>query len=166
MLSNFIIFGAQYLVFVIALVATVYFLLQPRTQQKELVIFALITLPLTYLLARIAGWLYYNPRPFVVGHFVPIIPHKDVNGFPSDHTLASAAMAVVIFKFNKKLGVVLGVLALVVGISRVAAGVHHVIDIVASVCIAAVVGWLVNKYIYSKIFHNSPHQKLFYEPKN
>ena len=94
--TSLVFFGAKYLIFIIALIAVVYFFSQPRAKQKEMAIFSVVTLPLIYLASLIAGWLYYNPRPFVVGHFTPLVPHKDSNGFPSDHTLASAAMAVVI----------------------------------------------------------------------
>ena len=151
MLNGLIVFGAKYLVFVIAAMALVYFLWQPRAKQKELIMFAGVTLPLIYLVSLIAGWLYYNPRPFVVGHFVPLVPHKDTNGFPSDHTLASAAMAVVIWRSNRRLGLILLALAVLVGISRVLAGVHHPVDIVASFIIAIVVGWLSHRFIFDKV---------------
>ena len=146
-----VIFGATYLIFIIAIIVLIYFLRQPRAKQKELVIFSLVTLPLIYLTSLIAGWLYYNPRPFMMGHFVPIVPHKDTNGFPSDHTLASVAMAVVVWRSNRRLGLILLALAVLVGISRVLAGVHHAVDIVASFIIAIVVGWLSHRFIFDKL---------------
>ena len=151
MFELLVVFGAKYLIFVIAAMALVYFLRQPRAKQKELVIFSLITLPLIYLVSLIVGWLYYNPRPFVVGSFTPLVPHKDSNGFPSDHTLASAAMAVVIWRSNRRLGLFLLALSVLVGISRVLAGVHHPVDIVASFIIAIVVGWLSHRFIFDKV---------------
>ncbi|MSU75362.1 MAG: phosphatase PAP2 family protein [Candidatus Magasanikbacteria bacterium] len=146
-----IIFGATYLIFVIALVAVFYFLFQPRARKKDIIIFIAVTVPIIYLLSFIASGFYYNSRPFVVGHFVPLVFHGNTNGFPSDHTLASAAMAVIIFRSNKKLGVILLLLALLVGISRVLAGVHHAVDVFASLVIAVIVGWLSNQFIFAKV---------------
>jgi len=142
-MNSLIIFGAKYLVYLIIAVAGIYFLIQPRDRQKQLALFGLFSLPLTYLIAKIADWLYYNPRPFISEHITPLFTHSADNGFPSDHTLISAALAVVIFTHNKKLGTILMILAILVGVSRVAAGVHHLIDIVASLLIAIIVGAVV-----------------------
>ena len=134
---------AKYLYLVVILIAVVYLFVQPRKRQKELLIFALVTLPLTYALAWIAGHLYYDPRPFVAQHITPLIPHAPTNGFPSDHTLITAALAAVLFPFNKKLGIASAVLALLVGVSRVYVHIHSPIDIVGSFVIAFAVAAVV-----------------------
>lgn len=147
MLTSLYIFGAKYLIWGIMLIAGIYFLRQNRSQQKQLVVFAALSLPLTFVAARLMSLVYYNPRPFVQIGIVPLIAHAADNGFPSDHTLLGAAVALVVFRFHKKLGLVLGVLTLAVGLSRVAAGVHHVVDIAGSIAIASVVAWLVAKFL-------------------
>jgi membrane-associated phospholipid phosphatase len=48
----------------------------------------------------------------------------------------AATMAFVVWTYNRPLGAVLGVLALLVGIARVVAGLHYTIDIVASIVLA------------------------------
>ncbi len=135
----FFIFGAKYLFLAIIAIAFIYFLSQPKTTKKRIIIFSVVTLPLAYIVAKILSTFYYDPRPFVVGNFVPLIPHAPDNGFPSDHTLISAAFAAVLFPFNKKVAIVASILALIVGISRVYVGVHHPIDILGSIAIAAIV---------------------------
>ncbi|MDE1988371.1 MAG: phosphatase PAP2 family protein [Patescibacteria group bacterium] len=137
-----IIFGAKYLYLAAIAVALVYFLKQPREIKKRIIIFGLASLPITYLVAKLAGHFYYDPRPFAAGNFTPLIPHADDNGFPSDHTLILAAIASVIYPFSKKASAVLWMLAFAVGFSRVFAGVHHSIDIFGSMIIAAVVSVL------------------------
>ena len=101
-------------------------------------IFAVLLLPLSYIAAKIISHFYFDPRPFVVGNFTPLIPHAADNGFPSDHTLLGAAIAFAIFRFNKKLGLLLLFFAILVGFSRVLAGVHHASDIAGSIVIAGV----------------------------
>lgn len=137
------IFGAKYLFLVIAAIAGVYFLKLPRTQQKKMLLFAVVTLPLMFLALRAAGFLYYDARPFVVGNFTPLIPHAPDNGFPSDHTMLCAAIATIVFPFNKKISAALWLLTVFVGISRVYTGVHHFVDVLGSMLIAILVGALV-----------------------
>src|SRR6266481_9690148 len=139
MVDTLSIFAANYLWYVIIGIAVVYFLIQSRPEQKRLLIVAALVLPLVYLVSLLGGTLYYDARPFVVEHFNPLIPHKPSNGFPSDHVLWSAATAAIIFPSNKYLGLILWLLTVLVGASRVYVGVHHPIDIVSSIAMAVVV---------------------------
>lgn len=159
-MNSLIIFGAKYLIVVLVVIALAYFVKQSREKQKQLAVFALIALPATYVVAKIASLLYYNPRPFVVENFTPLISHIADNGFPSDHTLLSSAVASVVYYFDKKVGAVLFVLALLVGAARVLAGVHHVVDILGSFVIAIVVSLLVYKWILPLVLESKIFQKL------
>ena len=78
------------------------------------------------------GSLIVSPRPFVVDHVPPLIPVATENGFRSDHTLLAMAVADVVFAFRRRAGSVLFALAALVGLGRVAAHVHHPIDVVGS----------------------------------
>lgn len=142
MLDKLSIFGAEYLFIVIAGIAFVYFLRQPRATQKQIVIFAVLTLPLIFIVSKISALFYDDPRPFVVGHFIPLIPHEPDNGFPSDHVLLCAGIAVVIYPSSKRLSLILWVLTSLVGMSRVRVGLHHPIDIIGSIGIATAVAAL------------------------
>lgn len=130
------VFGAEYLFIAIGGLALIHFLRQPRTIQRQMVVLAAIAWPLTLLAARLIAFFYYDPRPFVVGHFLPLIPHEPDNGFPSDHTLLSAAISSLLFPFGKKPSVVAWVLTLLVGFSRIHAGIHHPIDVLGSIGIS------------------------------
>src|SRR6266849_5327177 len=108
MLNTLSIIGANYLFIAIAGMAFVYFLKQPRGEQKRLVLFAALTLPLAYAVSKIGALFYYDPRPFVAGHYVPLIPHEPDNGFPSDHVLLCASIAAVVYPSSKGLSLTLG----------------------------------------------------------
>ena len=143
MVDTLSIFAANYLWYVIIGITVVYFLTLSRPEQKRMLIFAALVLPLVYLFSLLGGALYYDARPFVVEHFNPLIPHKPSNGFPSDHVLWSAATAAIILPSNKYLSLILWLLTILVGASRVHAGVHHPLDIVGSMLMAIVVGSIV-----------------------
>ena len=153
-----ILFGAKYLYLVALAVAAVYVFMQPRKEQKRLLILACIALPVCYLVAKVGSSIYYDPRPFVVGNFAPLVPHAADNGFPSDHTLLMAAIASVVYAHSRKVGALLWALAILVGTSRVAAGIHHPLDIAGSIVIAAAttagVYFLLQKY-QNKVWKNT-----------
>ena len=143
MVDTLSVFAANYLWYVIIGIAAIYFLIQSRPEQKRVLIFAALVLALVYIVSLLGGALYNDPRPFIVAHFVPLIPHKANNGFPSDHVLWSASTAAIIFLSNKYLSVILWLLTILVGAARVYVGVHHPIDIVGSMLMAIVVGSIV-----------------------
>ena len=131
--------GAKYLYLIIVGIASIYFLKQTSTKKKQMIILGGISLPISYLVAKLGSFLFYNPRPFVSEKIIPLISHIADNGFPSDHTLLSSSIAFVIYFFNKKLGLFLFGLAFIVGISRIYVRIHHPIDILGSIIIAGVV---------------------------
>lgn len=138
---------AKYLYLIIIAIAVVYALIQTRKVQKKMLLFAVVSLPLTFLLGKLASVIYYDPRPFVVGHFTPLIPHAASNGFPSDHTLISFAFASLLFVFNKRLGITAGILGLLVGISRIYVGIHSPLDIAGAIVIATLGAAIVDRVL-------------------
>jgi len=144
MLDRLSILAANYLWYAVIAIAVIHLLTLPRREQIRSLKFAAIALPLIYFVSVIAGALYYDLRPFVVGNFIPLIPHKATNGFPSDHVLWSAAIAALILPSNRYIGLILWLLTLLVGASRVYVGVHHPIDVAGSILIAVVVAVLVH----------------------
>jgi len=143
MADQLIIFGSRYLFLLIPALGLLFFATQPRSVQKRMLLFASLLLPLAYLVALLAQRFYYNPRPFVQDGGMPLVPHVADNGFPSDHTLFSAAIAAAVFPFNRTLGSVLWLATLLVGASRALAGFHHGIDILGSIAIAAFAGLVI-----------------------
>ena len=142
------IFGAKYLFLASIAIAGIYFLKVDKHIQKKIILCATITLPLILLVGMIANHIYQNPRPFVVDHFIPLIPHDPDNGFPSDHTLLVAAIAAIGTIFHRRLGALLWSIAILVAVSRVYVGVHHPIDVIGSIVIAILVTCLV--YVVGK----------------
>lgn len=146
----FFIFGAKYLYLLAGLIALFWFWKLPKGKKKETIIFGAIALPVMFVVLKVAAWLYFDPRPFVVGHFTPLIPHDPDNGFPSDHVLLVSAMASIIFPFNKKISAVIWAMAVLIGVSRVYVGIHHPIDILGSVVIAVGIS-LISCHVSRKI---------------
>jgi undecaprenyl-diphosphatase len=135
-MDTLIIFCAKYLIWVIVAAALGYVFFS--TRRMRLALSAALSLVLAYAAGWVAGHVWYNPRPFAVDGTTPLIPHDANNGFPSDHMLLGAAVASIVFVYNRTLGVVLWVLALAVGAARVAAGIHHWVDIAGAIAISVI----------------------------
>lgn len=132
-----VIFCAKYLIILPPVSLVVYVLLAQNVRRK-LVLLAGLALPVAYGLGKFADFLYYNARPFVDQGTAPLVAHVADNGFPSNHMLLAATVASIIFVYNRSLGVGLWVVALLIGLARVMADVHHLLDIGASGAIAVV----------------------------
>lgn len=130
---------AQYLLFGVLVAAGVAWLFLPRHEKVEFALMAVGAVVLTVALIWLAAALHYDPRPFVVNPAVkPLFAHVADNGFPSDHTAVAATVALLVLARRRVLGVVLLIASVLIGVSRVAAHVHHAQDIVASIVIALV----------------------------
>ena len=147
MISTLLVLFGKYLFIFIILLGLIYLYKQKKDIQKKILLFSAICLPITFIFAKIASTLYFDHRPFVAHHFTPLIPHAANNGFPSDHSLISFAIASIVFVFNKRLGLLLFVLGLLVGFSRVYAGIHSPIDIIGSLAISGFVSYSVYRVI-------------------
>lgn len=132
-----IIFGAKYLIWAVVAAGLIYLFFSK--DWKGLSVLAVPSLAIAYGVGKLAGHLWYSTRPFVADNFTPLIPHAANNGFPSDHMLLGATIASIVFVYNRALGSALFVLALLVGLSRVAAGIHHLVDLAGSIAIAIIV---------------------------
>lgn len=149
-----IVFVAKYFLYLIGFIALIYFVLSDKKTRIDILKISVISASLALILARISSFFIYDTRPFVVGNVTPLISHAADNGFPSDHTLAAMLIAVVIFKFNKKIGTVLIILALLLGIARVLAKIHYPLDIAGSIIIDLISVWI-SVLVWKKFSPNS-----------
>ena len=82
-------------------------------------------------------------RPVVMN---PIIIESG-SSFPSQHGALTMALAVTVYSLDKKLGIFLFVMSILVGLSRVILGVHFPIDVLAGWVLGALIG-----FIFIKLF--------------
>lgn len=137
-MNYLIIFTAEYFYMVIIVIAIIAIIYETEVIRKNILKLSLFSLPTALILGKIANRLFADPRPFVVEKVQPLIAHSSDNGFPSDHTLLVMTVASIICVYNRKVGVLLFVLAGLVGVARVLAKVHHPIDILASTIISII----------------------------
>ncbi len=147
-MQELIIYGAKYLLLPIAMGAVFCIWYKPEARVRMLWLLA-VSLPLGYALARLAGLFFSHPQPFAVGGFEPLIPHDIDNSFPSDHTIIGGVFASAAFLADRRFGLCLWALTIIMGLCRIAAGLHYPVDIIASCVLAVAAVWVAGKVLQS-----------------
>lgn len=157
-MNSIIVFCASYLYLAVIIGIGVAWLRTAKNTKVRFIVATIVAGIIAFLLSRIAGHLYYDPRPFVTEHVKPLISHSDDNGFPSDHALLTMTLTAVTYYFNKKIALAMLVLTIVIGIARVLAKVHSPLDIGAG-WVFGIVGAVVGVYIVG-YFWNQQQNKV------
>ena len=139
-MDTLIVVAGKYLIYLSALAVLAYFLVVRRKTEFAAVV--VVSLGLTYVLSRAAGLLYSHVQPCAATGCT-IIAHAIDNAFPSDHAGLAAALAAAVFYYNRTLGLLLGVIALLVAWGRVAAGLHTFTDVIVGLLIGIISASLV-----------------------
>lgn len=103
-----------------------------------------ITLVAVYFINQLVALIHFRERPFLHDGVKQIVNPLSEKSFPSDHAAASFATAMVIFFYNKSLGIFLFFLAILVGLARIYTGVHYPLDVLGG----AIVGVFTASVIY------------------
>lgn len=86
------------------------------------------------------------PRPYLVEGLAPLAGYFSWSSFPSLHTTLAFALSVTVFLHQKKLGLVLLIISLFIGIGRVYANVHYPVDIIFGAFLGSGIAFLIDHY--------------------
>jgi undecaprenyl-diphosphatase len=140
LLDWLVVFFAKHLGFFL-IAGAVWLILREKDWKLIVRNFALVALSVILsrgLLTEIIRFFYHRPRPFVAMNFEPLFNHSALEAaLPSGHAAVFFALAFVIFLINRKWGLVYLAAVSLMGLSRVIAGVHWPLDIVAGFLVAA-----------------------------
>lgn len=148
-MNSLIVIIAQYLLYLLVVVAGVLWLTLSTPKKAVLAAEAIVGLVLVGIGIWVAGHLHTDPRPFVHDPASkPLFAHPADNGFPSDHSAAAGLLTALVFRYRRILGAAVAVGAVLIAWARVAAHVHHGQDVVAGLAIGVAAGalavWLVS----------------------
>lgn len=86
---------------------------------------------------------YPYPRPFLaLDGVTKLIDHGGMDSFPSGHATFFSAIATALYFYHKKIAAFYALGALLIGVSRVAAGIHWPLDVIAGYLIGGAVAVL------------------------
>lgn len=130
--------GAQYLIVVPVLLFVGAMLSASSNARKEVALRAAVAGMVALILAKVCGALVYDPRPFMVLHRTPLVPHAAEGGLPSDHALLAFTLAFACLPISRPLAAVAFLSATLLGAARVACLLHSPLQIAAGAAMAAV----------------------------
>jgi undecaprenyl-diphosphatase len=98
-----------------------------------------------WIFAKIIKTIYPSPRPFLaIEDVTKLVNHGGTDSFPSGHTTFFSAIATALYFYHKKIAVFYMFGALLIGLSRIVAGIHWPVDILAGY----VLGGVVTVFVY------------------
>jgi undecaprenyl-diphosphatase len=128
--------------------------LQLKNKIKE-IIFVFFSAVSAWIIQAVVKSFIISPRPFIFFENVkPLFLHGGMDSFPSGHSMFFAALAMSLYFVHKRIGFMYFIVALIVGLSRVASGVHFPIDILFGYIFGIIIA-LIFRFIFIKKLHKS-----------
>ncbi len=167
-LDKVIVFIAEPFGYILIVIAYLFLLLHSENESSELknilkkfreIIILSFSVFSAYIFSIIIKNIVNNPRPFLILNDVnELFVYGGYDSFPSGHATFFAALAAAIFVYHRKVGFLFGLSAFIIGFSRVIAGIHFPIDILAGFMLGGSLSTLIyygiNKFI-KKYFPNT-----------
>ncbi len=90
---------------------------------------------------EILKWIVFRqPRPFMaLSDVTQLINIESFGSFPSQHATIFAALATGIYIYDRRMGAVFIICAVIVGLARIAAGIHYPFDILTGFFVGFVI---------------------------
>lgn len=141
-------FAAEYTLIIFSL-ALVYLLLRSRRAFWIALFSAILA---RGILTEIVRYFYQRPRPFAALPDVKLLIEKEASepAFPSGTTAFIFAIAIAAYLYDKKIGVILIVLASILALARIYTGAHYPLDIAGGVAVAGLAVFMITKLLKYK----------------
>ena len=136
-----------------AVIAIVFILgvVKKNEEYRKASVNAFVITVINLILSFIIGSIYYVDRPFVHNKVNLLMPHSADASFPSDHATGTMSIALGLGKYNRILGVIMTILSIIVGFSRVYVGNHYPLDVIGAYIMALITNYLYNLVLKDKI---------------
>lgn len=132
---------------IVVLIVFIFFHKPAKTGLKHALVIFTPTL-IALLAAKTIKFFYFSPRPFEVLDGVNLLfKHGGIDSFPSGHAAFFSALAVSFYINHKRLAIIYIAGAVLIGISRIAAGIHWPTDVLAGYAIGGIIGFAAYKLL-------------------
>ena len=122
-----------------------------RTKIKEILL-VFVPAVFSWVAAELIKAIVHAPRPFIVfkDTIQPLFIHGGMDSFPSGHAMFFGALAMSVFFVHKELGKFFFLIAFIIGLARVASGVHFPIDILFGYIFGIAVSFIFHRIFLKK----------------
>lgn len=129
-----------------------------KLHQRRTLLYCLFAVALGSTLSFLLGRLWKRQRPFVQGDALALVKHKDNASFPSNHTMNSFAVSLMLLARKSIWGIPALCWTGVLAASRVLSGLHYPSDILGGLCLGALASHIV---YHSKRLHELADKVLY-----
>lgn len=138
--------------FFVAGLAVYWFLGRPKLAARKSLLAALLAVVLSRgILTELIRYIFPRPRPFLQNQAAQYVAKGNEPSFPSGHASAMFAIAFALYFYSKQLGLWLLAASFLVGIARVAAGLHFPSDILGGLLVGFFSAWAVERFAVFKL---------------
>ena len=148
------IFFSEYVPYIFMAAVAIVFVLgmaKKNSNYRKAAVSTVVITVFNLILSFIIGSIYYVDRPFVHNKVNLLFPHVQDASFPSDHATGTMSIALGLGKYNKLLSVILTILSIIVGFSRVYVGHHYPMDVIGAYIIVWITGYIYNLKLRDKV---------------
>lgn len=141
-LDSIIVFIANDLPWILIAFTAVYLIFLKKSP-KRFVMLSIVVL-LSAAVTEFLKWIVFNqPRPFIaLPDVTQLINIASFGSFPSQHATIFAALATGMFIYNRKVGAWIVFFSILIGLARIASGIHFPADILTGFLIGFLVSYI------------------------
>ena len=132
-----------------------------KTRNKGVVL--LITVITVFILTNYLKEEFHRVRPYEYMNFIPKVKTSGTSSFPSAHSAVAFAVFGVYYFYNLRYKYVIGVIALIIAVSRFHLEVHYLSDVLAGIALGLTVSYIlfhVNEIILKSVKINNVYNIL------
>jgi len=150
-LDRFMVFAADKMGYLLILFVLVLF--WKKSYFKKIVFASLgSALVARFVFVSVIRYFIYSPRPFLILENVNrLMNHELESSFPSGHASFYFALAMGVYLYNKKAGLVFLVLAGLMGLARIFVSVHWPLDILAGAGLGIFTAYIMERFVSPKL---------------
>jgi len=150
-LDTAIVFSAETLG-VVLLIGLIIFLFyhEHKGQGFHNVIVILGAIFFAWFVSWLIKYIYPFPRPFIaLENVTKLMDHGGMDSFPSGHATFFSAIATILYFYHRKIALFYAFGAVLIGVSRIVAGIHWPLDVLVGYVLGGVVATFVY-YLYHR----------------
>ena len=164
--TNTLIFVLADILILSFLIALYFYIITADNHRQAIKNSTLIVLSglLAWAFADLIKYIFPHDRPFVALDSINVLFERGgTNSFPSGHTAFISSVATMFYFYNKKIGVGMFFVVLLVGVGRVMSGMHWPSDILGGVILGGVVAFSIFHIyrVYQKYYSWSERLKFW-----
>ncbi|MSU55325.1 MAG: phosphatase PAP2 family protein [Candidatus Taylorbacteria bacterium] len=149
-LDTIIVFFAHYLAYVLIFTFIILIFFSSALYKSKIHLFLSALIGFAFgrgVVVELFRFLYHHPRPSIILSNVHPLLVETSYSFPSGHTTAFFTLSFVMWNYNKSLGIVFFIFSTIMGIARIAAGIHYPLDIMAGAIIGLLIGFATTRIV-------------------